>query len=489
MAVWFDVTDLSIWDKPQLTGIQRTVVNVLAELLLLRDDVRLFRYNPRLGDIEEVHGSTLPPAICRRVFGKTLERPQRRQLPVKRASVHALPTTKPVARPIRQTVARLIERVSSEEVFSTLKDCWRDVRRLHSAVHRSLRKPQARLHAEERLPSPRSANPPRKSFRPLFQPQDVCLSTGATWGFNGYSEAIARHKASGSIICINLIYDLIPTLFPQWVEPGASRLITLWVRQQIANADLILTISDFQRKEIETYIRQSTLPSPPVRAIRLGDDAKLLSDSVPPLPRMIPSRPFILCVSSLDVRKNQLCLYQVWRRLAQELGRDCPELLLVGVRHHHASDLLYQVRHDPLVNGLIAHLRDVNDAELAWYYRNCLFTLYPSVYEGWGLPVGESLAHGKYCISSNAASLPEVGGTLVDYFDPLDFMECYRMVRRGIADRAYVEQKEALIRETYQPASWSIAAAQINAHIEAMRTHAVPLGESGELEEAAKALA
>ena len=89
------------------------------------------------------------------------------------------------------------------------------------------------------------------------------------------------------------------------------KIITLWARQQIANADLLLTISDFQKQEIEAYIKKSALPLPPVRAIRLGDNAKLLSDKEPPLPRVVPQRPFILCVSTVDVRKNQLCLYHV----------------------------------------------------------------------------------------------------------------------------------------------------------------------------------
>ena len=250
-----------------------------------------------------------------------------------------------------------------------------------------------------------------------------------------------------------------------------------------------MTISQFQKKEIETYIRKSALPLTPVRAIRLGDDPKLMPDSVPPLPRVVPNRPFVLCVSTLDVRKNQICLYQIWRRMAEEMGEGCPELVLVGLWHQHVADLLYQIRHDPLVNRLITHLRDVHDAELAWYYRNCLLTVYPSVYEGWGLPVGESLAHGKYCIASNAASLPEVGGSLVDYFDPLDFMECYRKVRRAIADPAYVRQKEELIRRTYQPVPWRATATQINAHVDALLADASPSNSTGSPEKEKAAVA
>ena len=51
-----------------------------------------------------------------------------------------------------------------------------------------------------------------------------------------------------------------------------------------------------------------------------------------------------------------------------------------------------------------------SDRELAYLYQRCLFAAYPSLYEGWGLPVGEAAWFGKYVISSNATSLPEVCG-------------------------------------------------------------------------------
>ena len=62
----------------------------------------------------------------------------------------------------------------------------------------------------------------------------------------------------------------------------------------------------------------------------------------------------------------------------------------------------------------------MTDVELALLYRKCLLTMFPSLAEGWGLPVGESLAYGKICIASRAGAIPEVGGELVDYVDPYD---------------------------------------------------------------------
>ena len=145
-----------------------------------------------------------------------------------------------------------------------------------------------------------------------------------------------------------------------------------------------------------------------------------------------------------------------------ELGPDCPQLVLVGTIHLHVSDFLHQIRNDRLVNRLIVHLHDVADEELAWYYRHCAFTIYPSIYEGWGLPISESLSLGRYCIAGNRTSLPEAGGDLVDYFDPLDFAGCYKLVYRAVTDPDYVRQCEERIRTNYVPHTWAMTAAHIS---------------------------
>ncbi len=300
----------------------------------------------------------------------------------------------------------------------------------------------------------------------LFQRGDICISLSATWGLPHYGDAIAANISVSGAKCINTLYDLIPTLFPQWVSPGNSQSITRWVHQQIENADVILTISAFQKDEISKYIATEKLPYRPLEVIRLGDNPNLVTTvsaaNSLPLPRYAPERKFVICVATLDVRKNHNLLYQVWRRLAEELGPDCPQILLIGTSHLNVSDLLYQIHNDRLVNQLVIPLHDVTDEELAWYYRNCEFTMYPSFYEGWGLPISESLSLGRYCIAGNKTSLPEAGGDFVDYFDPLDFIGCYRLVYRAITNPDYVKQCEQRIRASYVPHTWALTAAHIS---------------------------
>ena len=108
----------------------------------------------------------------------------------------------------------------------------------------------------------------------------------------------------------------------------------------------------------------------------------------------------------------------------------------------------------------VVFLHNPNDSELEWLYRNCSFSCFPSSYEGWGLPVGESLWFGRYCITSNATSLPEVGGDLVDIFDLSEEDGLYNTLKKPIEDREYLSQRNSRI-ERNGLRSWQQTAANI----------------------------
>ena len=89
----------------------------------------------------------------------------------------------------------------------------------------------------------------------------------------------------------------------------------------------------------------------------------------------------------------------------------------------------------------------------------------PSRMEGWGLPVAESLSLGKMCLSSNAGSLPEVGGDLVEYFDPDDIDRCAALVEKYAFDPDALAKAEARIAAEYRTSLWSETAAQLAAAV------------------------
>ena len=107
------------------------------------------------------------------------------------------------------------------------------------------------------------------------------------------------------------------------------------------------------------------------------------------------------------------------------------------------------------LGGKIALMLDLSDAELRQVYRSCLFTIFPSLCEGWGLPIAESLAHGKFCVASNRTSIPEVGGDFVDYFDPLSDDDALAKIERLLFDPGYLAAREARLRAEYRPRTWA----------------------------------
>jgi glycosyltransferase involved in cell wall biosynthesis len=241
-----------------------------------------------------------------------------------------------------------------------------------------------------------------------------------------------------------------------------------WLKQAVSAADRIVTISDYSRRDLDSFRRAEDLPKTTIDVVRLGEDFADANDlgTIPDVPSLRAGRPFVLSVGSIEPRKNHSLLYQVWKTLAQRLGEQTPLLVLVGGKSGYADNVLFQMQNDPLTAAHVVWLSHGQDQELVWLYRHCLFTLFPTLYEGWGLPVAESLGLGKCCIASCTSSVPEVGGDLVDYHAPNDPDGCLRLIERAL-DPAYRAARTAQIQRRYRLTKWADTAKQMLTWIDA----------------------
>lgn len=155
---------------------------------------------------------------------------------------------------------------------------------------------------------------------------------------------------------------------------------------------------------------------------------------------------YVLCVGTIEIRKNGALLLQAWIRLIAELGNRVPLLVFAGKR----GWLIEQF--DAVLSGNAELQRKVRiveapvDSELAALYGNCLFSVFVSLYEGWGLPIGEAAWFGKYCIASNTSSMPEICGDLMDYVDPTCLDSLVYKLRHAILNPDYVLEREERIK-------------------------------------------
>ncbi|AEX50537.1 TPA: glycosyltransferase family 4 protein [Klebsiella quasipneumoniae] len=292
---------------------------------------------------------------------------------------------------------------------------------------------------------------------------DIFFSAGANWAFACYNEEIRRMKELG-VKYIQLFYDIIPDLFPYFYKDGIGfgDYIGRWVDETVALCDQSFSISECTKKDIVLRSNKLGIDMSDMKVIRLGDDfVASPSDDTQYSSRYTDGEKFILCVGTLEIRKNQVALLHAYRILDKRYPGLLPKLVLVGRKGWIDSEIDFQVENDRALNGLVDVITDASDNELSWLYSNCLFTLFPALYEGWGLPVSESLWHGKPCISSNTSSMVEIAPELTIFASPysveswVDQIECL-LFKPGMLDK----QTEKVLRE-YVPTEWCNTAATI----------------------------
>lgn len=172
--------------------------------------------------------------------------------------------------------------------------------------------------------------------------------------------------------------------------------------------------------------------------------------------------PFALCVGTVEVRKNHGRLLKLWEGLAREAGPGWPKLFIAGKAGWRAGEALRMLRRADR-DAPYLWVEEPTDKELAWLYGRSAFTVFPSLAEGWGLPIGESLWFGKPCVASNATSMPEVGGTLCFYGDPHDIdtfaAPIIRLVREPEFHASAVARIRASCSRTWAQAAGEVVAA------------------------------
>ena len=295
----------------------------------------------------------------------------------------------------------------------------------------------------------------RTSFDRQLRRGDMIVSLGAGWGIPGYMKHMAETKRRYGIKFSIFVHDVLPMEFPSFFEPRHAIHFGHWLREAIPLADIVLTNSKYTRGRRIELTAKSGWRVPRIEVLEPGSG---FSDRLPARGQAMASLParYVLFVSTIEIRKNHQLLVRVWERLVKRHGADrVPALVFVGMIGWSFDELLADLAASDYLNGKIVILRYLSDAKLHEAYRRCLFTVFPSFCEGWGLPIAESLAHGKFCIVSNRTSIPEVGGNLVDYFDPADEEDALAKIERPLLEPAYLATREAQVRAEYRRRTWN----------------------------------
>lgn len=201
---------------------------------------------------------------------------------------------------------------------------------------------------------------------------------------------------------IAVFHDAIGLKFPELTPPGTVRRLPAYLRELLLFDGIAANSEDSAASLRDYWTWLGVGTTPVVQAIPLG------LDPLPPdaQPAAAGAAPRVLCVGTIEGRKNHLALLEACETLWREDVKF--ELQLLGLpRADTAGPALARIAALKSAGRPLIFEGPADDAGLHAAYRQCAFTVYPSLVEGFGLPVLESLQHGKPCICSGAGALGE----------------------------------------------------------------------------------
>lgn len=294
-----------------------------------------------------------------------------------------------------------------------------------------------------------------------FSQDDTLVLLGAGWNEVGMADSVARLKTEMHVRVCQHINDILPIYQPQLFSDELVNIFTPYVQDMVNVSDVITVISEATKRDVTTYCKEKSIKQPDIEVIRLGDDVQVLKPHKPV--GIQKGEKFLLSVGTFEIRKNYLLLYQAVK-LAQLENRHLPKIVIAGKQGWLTHDIAHVIERDPYAKESILWLDEISDEELQWLYENCMFTVFPSLSEGWGLPVAESLRNGKLCIAAGVSSMLEIGEGLVDYFLPYDARECMEKIQYHVAEDRYITENTRVVK-TYKTISWDDSYSQLKMSI------------------------
>jgi hypothetical protein len=286
----------------------------------------------------------------------------------------------------------------------------------------------------------------------VFGPNDTVLILGKPWDTMSFIDVLRLQKLKNGFTLTHLVYDMIPSFLPHVFGKPLPENYTKYMFEAMSITDHVLAISESTKQDVIRFCSEELIEAPEISVIRLGDNPIEKTDVKTRKVANLEPGDFILCVGTVEVRKNHALLYAAYRE-AHLRKISLPKLVIVGGKGWYTSDILYEFANDPVTKDLVRVMHKIDDSQLGWLYENCRLTIYPSVYEGWGLPIAESLSYGKMCIASKTSSQTEIAGDLIDYFSPYDAVGCLQQIEKYLDDEK-ISAKEAEIKSKYKPTTW-----------------------------------
>ena len=302
------------------------------------------------------------------------------------------------------------------------------------------------------------------------QGYDAVVGLGDFWCHEGHVDSLISLKRRTGARLIHLIHDLVAVVHPQWTHPHYGQQFVSQLGRLAPHVDHWLATSNHVASQLATYLQGLALATTPIDTIPIGwpQITQLPGDLVTDVATLqkygLQRKRYMLHVGTVEPRKNLPILLDALAGLpAEAAGSDLP-CILVGRDGWRSEVVRERLKNDLRLAGRVRWIRDAPDSELNALYRSARFTVVPSLDEGWGLAVQESLAHGTPCIASHVGGIPEASRGIARFVPSNDVAALRNAINALAASDSNVEQvRQEILRALAGQSlpSWANAAEAI----------------------------
>lgn len=216
-----------------------------------------------------------------------------------------------------------------------------------------------------------------------------------------------------------MVHDLIPVEYPEYARPNGAAQHNRRMATVAACADAVIFNSAATGRSFQPWIDRSARQIATHVAL-LGTEPVCAGDPQ----TASESRPYFICLGTIEPRKNHLLLLNLWRQFAATLpDAAIPRLVIVGRRGWENEQVLDMLDRCPAIATHVEEVPSCSDRQLATLLRGARSLVMPSFAEGFGMPVAEALSVGVPVICSDIPAHHEVGRAAPDFIDPLDGLQ------------------------------------------------------------------
>lgn len=271
----------------------------------------------------------------------------------------------------------------------------------------------------------------RKFFEDYFIPNSIIKNSIDIYHVPQNGIGLSENK---NCICISTLHDLIPYVMPETVGKSYLKKFLSSMPQIVQNSDMIITVSEFSKKDI---IRVFNIDEASIRVTPLAAE-----DYFKPIDKEIAraylmqnyniSEDFLLYIGGFSPRKNVKSILLAFSRIYKNLSKDYKIVILGTAKDEHVYLLSLCETLD--ISSRVIFTGYVPYIALPYFYNACSVFVYPSLYEGFGLPPLEAMSCGTPVITSNISSIPEVVGDSALMINPYDTEELKDAIEKVLED-------------------------------------------------------